>query len=305
MKRKLIKQGAGGFTITLPIQWIRKHNLEQGAEVETEEIEEGILISSIVRKKEKSVGLDITKYDKRMTLNLLNQSYRLGYDTIRIRYDTEEQAKWIEEITATLLGFEVVEKKNNMCILQNIAEPDEGKFEVILRKIFLQILELSERVKNEMEKKEYSEGAKYSENEIENMKEQIDKLTNYARRAIIRKRRDAKTPLIYGIITQLSLISHAYIYLAFYAAKKKYKISKRITEHLQEANNIFREYYEAFYNKDFVKLNNIGKEKIVLETRNNNLLEKSNRAEAVILMYIREIIRNVHMCTPATIGYYL
>ncbi len=299
MKRKLIKQGAGGFTVTLPIQWIREHNLEQGAEVESEETEEGILISSGIKKKEKSIDLDITKYDRRMLLNLLNQSYRLGYDTIKILYHEQEQATWIEEITATLLGFEVVEKKNNTCILQNIAEPDEEKFEVILRKIFLQIVDFSERVEKDMEKKECNE------NEIKSIKEQMDKLTNYARRAIIRKRRDAKTPLLYGIITQLSLISHAYAYLLFYATKKKYKMSKKITEHLQKANKMFREYYEAFYNKDFVKLNDIGKEKMMLETINNNLLEQSKGAEAVILTYIREIIRNVHMCTPATIGYYL
>src|SRR3989338_8746366 len=299
MKRKLIKQGAGGFTITLPIQWIREHNLEQGAEVESEETEEGILISSGIKKKEKSIDLDITKYDRRMLLNLLNQSYRLGYDTIKLKYTEQEQATWIEEITPTLLGFEGVEKKNNVCTLQNIAEPDEAKFEVILRKIFLQIIELSEKTTKSIET------TKYNEKETETIKEQIDKLTNYARRAIIRKRRDAKTPLLYGIITQLSLISHAYIYLSLYAAKKKYKRGKKIAEHLQKANNMFREYYEAFYNKDFVKLSNVGKEKIMLETINNSLLEQSKGTETVILTYIREIMRNVHMCTPATIGYYL
>ncbi|MEK6868436.1 MAG: hypothetical protein AABX98_06450, partial [Nanoarchaeota archaeon] len=105
MKRKLIKQGAGGFTVTLPINWIREHNLKQSDEVESEETEEGILISSGIKKKEKSIELDITKYDKRMLLNLLNQSYRLGYDTIRVQYNTQEQATWIEEMTATLLGL--------------------------------------------------------------------------------------------------------------------------------------------------------------------------------------------------------
>ena len=68
---------------------------------------------------------------------------------------------------------------------------------------------------------------------------------------------------------------------------------------------MFREYYEAFYNKDFIKLNSIGKEKMMLENTNNNLLEQSKGSDAVVLAYIREIIRNTHMCTPATIGYYL
>ncbi|MEK6921495.1 MAG: hypothetical protein AABX82_06420, partial [Nanoarchaeota archaeon] len=122
---------------------------------------------------------------------------------------------------------------------------------------------------------------------------------------IIRKRRDTKKPLLYGIITQLSLISHAYIYLSLYAAKKKYKMSKKTAEHLEKANKMFRDYYEAFYEKDFVKLNSVGKEKTMLENINNNLLEQSKGAETVILTYIREIIRNIHMCTPATIGYYL
>ena len=122
MKRKLIGQGAGGVTVTLPINWIREFSLEPGSEVDVSQVDAGILISGVGLKKEKSLQLDLSPYDHRMILNFLNQSYRLGYDTLILTYTTEAQYQSIAKITTdTLLGFEIVEKKPKSCVLQKAA----------------------------------------------------------------------------------------------------------------------------------------------------------------------------------------
>ncbi|MFA6888095.1 MAG: AbrB/MazE/SpoVT family DNA-binding domain-containing protein [Candidatus Woesearchaeota archaeon] len=301
MKRKLIKQGLGAVTITLPIQWVKERNLSAGTEVDVNETDEGILISSQFLKKEKAITVDVSSYNDRMIMNMIYQSYRLGYDTIILLFANEEQYEAIQRITPTLIGFEITERKQNSCVLQNIAEPNEDKFEIMLRKIFLQTLQFSEEIKNYLT-------TGNSEKKFIDEKLQIDKLTNYARRAIIRTKQGGnKASLLYEIVSKLSIISHGYFYLYEYVhkTKKKRVFEKRISEHLTKTNNLLKKYYDAFYKKDLDELYKIGAEKIELFKENNILLESSKGEICVMLSYIREIIRNIQLIATATIGFAL
>jgi len=292
MQRKLIKQGDGALTVTLPKKWTKEKNLEAHDIVDIDETEDGIVISAVGKKKEKTITVDVSEYNTRMIMNIIYQSYRLGFDTISLSFAHEEQYEAIQEVTKTLIGFEVVEKNKNKCTLQNIAEPDETKFEVMLRKIFLQIIQLSEDIVNNFDKNILKQ--------INETKLQVDKLTNYARRAVIRSN---KSSLLYEIIAKLSVISHGYVYLYQYSVNKKLKKLGIIIEHISEANKLMRTYYDAFYKKDFKLLYEIGVTKTKLFQKNDELLEKGK--DAVVLSYIREIIRNVQLNATVTIGYLL
>ncbi len=310
MKRKLIKQGQGGLTITLPIKWIREYNLDSNPsqEIELTQTPQGILITAEIAKREKETNIELKNYDKRMILNILNQAYRLGSDIIHITYTKNEQLKIIEEITKdVLLGFEITtnKEKDKFCTIQNIAEPDPEKFEIIMRKVFLQILELSTKVTNTLNPKE----KQINKEDLQNTKHQIDKLTNYCRRTVLRSQlSNPKTVFLYDILSKLSLISHAYIYLHSTTQTKHSTatpITKEIESHLQKTNTYLRQFYDAFYKKDLDLLNNISNGKEQLQHENDTLLEKSKGTNNIILAYAREIIRLVHMCSPAAIGYYL
>jgi phosphate uptake regulator len=301
MKRKLIGQGAGGVTVTLPINWVREYSLEPGSEVDVKQVDAGILISGITLKKEKTISLNLSEYDSRMILNFLNQAYRLGYDTISLHYKTPPQYQTIKEITQnTLLGFEIIENKQLQCTLQNIAEPDPEKFETILRKIFLQILELANQTIEDCK------NHKYNPHLIEEAKQQIDKLTNYTRRTIIRQKIGGdKSSLLYSIVSQLSLVSHAYYYMYQYAKDMKKRVSPELLFYLTGITQMLHTYYEAFYEKDMKKLSFISKMRDEFMQQNRQLLEKSTPQTALFIAHIRELLRAIHMCLPFTIGYYL
>lgn len=300
MKRKIIRQGDGGFTVTLPVAWIRDRELQAGDEVECTEAEQGLLLASPQGKQETSLHLDLSSFDDRMILNLLNQGYRLGYDVISATFQSPEQYACVERTMPMLLGFEIVEKDKYHCILQNIAEPDQEKFEMILRKLFLQLLWLSERVVQNVAAVEFKRG------EYASAKLQIDKLTNFLRRTVIRTHYGGKkAALLYSVITQLSLIGHSYVYLYEYVADQKTVVSLRTKEHLSQIHSLLQNYYDAFYKKDLSLLSQIGKQKITLFKQNDLLLEKGKGRELVVLSYARETIRTIHMATPATIGYFL
>ncbi len=306
MKRKLIGQGAGGVTVTLPINWIRECSLEPGSEVDVSQVDAGILISGVGIKQEKFLHLDLSPYEHRMILNFLNQSYRLGYDTLTLQYTTEDQYQSIKTITQnTLLGFEIVEHKTlnpkqKQLILQNIAEPDPEKFDIILRKIFLQIIDLAQNITQDLKTNHLSLP------QIHESKNQIDKLTNYTRRTIIRQKVGGeKVVLLYSIITQLSLICHAYYYMYQYSSEKKKKLSPELQFYLIGINQMFRTYYDAFYAKDLKKLSFISKMHDELTNQNTILLEKSTPNTAVFIASMREIIRAIHICLPFSVGYWL
>src|SRR3989338_4106906 len=109
MQRKLIKQGDGALTITLPRKWTKEKNLEAQHVVDITETEEGLLLSAIGKKKEKTITLDVSEYNTRMIMNIIYQSYRLGFDTIQLSFTAEEHYNEIQNITKTLIGFEIVE----------------------------------------------------------------------------------------------------------------------------------------------------------------------------------------------------
>ncbi len=297
MKRKLIKQGQGGYTITLPINWIREFNLKPGAEINLNETEEGLLLSAQLAKRERSIDLDITTHTNRMILNLLNQSYRLGYDIINIKCK-DNQKEIIEEITNTLLGFEITETKKSFCTIQNIAEPDAEKFEIILRKMFLQVLAFSEEITKSIGKKTILETNK--------TKASIDKLTNYLRRTIIRSHYGGnKSAFLYTIISKQSLISHSYFYLYQYYLDHKPTIQKENFKHFQQTTELVRKFYEAYYRKDLHLLAKIDLKKSELFNTNNQLLAKNKGHQNILLTHAKEIIRLTQMSSTFATGYYL
>jgi phosphate uptake regulator len=298
MRRKLIQQGGSALTITLPVKWIRKHNLDPNCDVDVAETDDGLLISSDVIKKEKIISLDVTSFDARMIMNLLYQSYRLGYDTIELQFSTEEHYEAIQNTTKRLIGFEITERKKNTCTLQNIAEPDESKFDVMLRRIFLQVISVSESVAEAGKKRENIE------KDLKDAKLQIDKLTNYVRRAIMRAKPEGnKATLLYDVVSKLSLICHGYIYLYGYTLKNKCTLNNKTIEHFSATNTLLRTYYDGFYKKDLSLLYNIGVEKVALFKINDSLLE--SKKDAVVLSYLREIIRHIQMCATVSVGYSL
>lgn len=297
MRRKMIKQGNNSYTLTLPISWIREEKLEANGEVEIEE-EDGNLIVSLpkdIKRKESSIEVDVKDYNERTIRNILNQNYRKGYDMINIKNASKSQLEIIRDIVRkTLLGFEVVEENSDNCAIQNIAEPSDEKFSIILRKIFLYIKDESEEILKEFLNKKTNNLKKREHN-----KDIIDNYTNLCRRLIIKGKIGGtkNSYLLMQIVSRLSLIYHAYYYMyKFATSQKNLKVSNGTLELLKQANDIFNLFYDSFYKKDFDKAHEIG----VLKDKHlygsiYQLLQKSKGPENVLLYHIGEIIRLTHI----------
>ncbi|MBW2964569.1 hypothetical protein KY363_03855, partial [Candidatus Woesearchaeota archaeon] len=185
MKRKIIQQGNHSFTLTVPIRWVKENGLDGGSEVDVSEDDSKLVISAAAGKQPgSSVAFSLNGYHERTIRNILNQSYRKGYDMITIGYETGEQLDIVRNIVReTMLGFAVTDEKPGSCTVQNIAEPSPEKFDAIMRKLFLVIKQESEDILADVKSGRMTSMARLKGN-----KDMVDSYTNFLRRVAINAR---------------------------------------------------------------------------------------------------------------------
>lgn len=296
MRRKLIRQGKHSLTLTLPAKWVQKNNLDEDSEVLLFERNNRLLVglegSANTKPLFKKTSFDVTNYDERTIRNILNQTYRAGFDSITLYYLKENQLNEIKEITKTLLGFDVVDVSEKRCVVENIAEPSEDKFDKVLRKIFLLIKTEGEQLFEDFKEADYSFLKR-----IVDVKLSVDTYTNYCRRIVCKKNDPYISHSLYHLLSRLSLLHHAYYYMAKCVLKKKPKqFSKEVLRFFKETNQMFSLFYTAFYAKDLRKFHDVGvmKNKLIFG-RLYDLLSSRRGVDNVICYHLGEIVRLTQM----------
>lgn len=160
MKRKLIRQGAGSqgsFTLTLPADWVRKHGLTAGDEIDVEEHGNALLVGT-------TKGFDVPK-ETRIDLRGLPithiwrktaEAYRSGAETIILTYEnktlqhkktgrTVNVRDEIERVASTeCLGMEIEKITPTTVTLRQFGETLEQEFDAAFRKILFKLQDQAE-----------------------------------------------------------------------------------------------------------------------------------------------------------------
>jgi phosphate uptake regulator len=297
MKRKLIKQGMSGYTIYLPKKWVDKKGLKAGEEVEVEEVNNALIIDSEIKQK-KEITIEITEENKQDITNILTHTYRKGFDNITITNTNELSIKKIKETTNKLLGFEVTKKEKKSITIESISEPEESKYEVLLRRIFF-IIKETQKITTQDFKKTKLDRFK----ELEELREQTDKYILFCRRAIIKELLTNQNLILnWELLTFLMHIQHGYYYLYKYS-KDKINSTKNIIELLEKLEEYFDLFYNAFYNKNISNIHKINSLKNQFQYgKCYEYLEKSKKSETIILAHIRELFRLIQIGTSPILG---
>ena len=123
MRRKLIKQGMGGFTVVLPITWIRKRNLENGGDVDIEERDSVLVISTEGKHLSKSTSLIIEKQTFKFYRSIIGGLYRGGYDEIHVSFTDSSLLPEIQKAIDLLPGFEILDITSKSCVIKSTSTP--------------------------------------------------------------------------------------------------------------------------------------------------------------------------------------
>lgn len=130
--RKLVKSGNTSFTITLPIDWIRKNSLDAGSNVQLTENNAGNIILSAQKKpsdikhtrQQEHINVD-NKTNKEIELEIIIQYVRDSSAIILQGKETSQKAESITNVTKDLIGFEIIDQSPDTISIKNFFQLDD------------------------------------------------------------------------------------------------------------------------------------------------------------------------------------
>ena len=288
MKRKLISQGGGGYTIYLPKKWVDAKGLKAGEQIEVSERGAGLAIDSSVREK-KEISIKLDEGSRKDLKTILTHLYRRGFDRIVFTSAGAGEQREIKKSLGLLLGFELTEPGKDKCVVENITEPEGEKYQALLRRAFLIIKEAQRITLESAESREFR-----SIDEISALKDDHDRLVLFCRRTIAKEGTSLRHPVLeWELLTFLMHIMHAYKYLYSYAGKNRPRITARTIGLLKELEASFQLLYNAYYERDMAAIHRLNRKEYLEKCY--SALEKSSGKETPLISHIREISRLVQV----------
>lgn len=124
--------GGGTYILSLPKKWIEKYSLGKGDSFALFEQENGLFITpKFEEKKEKQVEIAADEFIARKIMT----SYTYGYTAIKITGNLTNEIRFIiRETVDTLLGYEIIDEKENSILIQDLLNPSELTTEKALKR---------------------------------------------------------------------------------------------------------------------------------------------------------------------------
>lgn len=278
MKRKVIKQGHNTLTITLPSEWAKKINIQAGDEVDVSQNNGTLIVNGKQHNKDKSASIDITGLNVPMIWRFLQSIYREGYNEIKFIYDSKKNSyesvynfytsqfeykkmgektttkktglDMIEELINRFIGMEIIDHGENYCTIREMGDLTSKEFDNSLRRIFLLILELFDKVIY------FIENDKIGDIQVcktlHTLDINVDRFIDYCCR-INNKINDSSfqknKPVIFTTLFLLELLGDEFKYIGTHLAKTK-KSVKELLPFVEKVKEHFERYYQLFYKFD-------------------------------------------------------
>ena len=131
MERKLVKQGRNALTVTLPAQWLKRHELHAGDSVFVREGNAQITLATSRTAIKREVTIDARAYDRSMAYHLVLGKYIEGHDTIILLHQNPQLAP---ELLHQMLGMVLEEHTERRTVFRSIIAVPEENFLAVLRR---------------------------------------------------------------------------------------------------------------------------------------------------------------------------
>jgi phosphate uptake regulator len=233
--------------------------------VSVEAKDPGLLIMPNVDNKNdisrKSVEIEVTGIDRTSLLYAIRSAYKMGYDDIKLldkktiamhyRIDVDETIiSIVHEEVNRLIGVEVVQQKEDFCIIKDLAELSATEFNSSLKRVFLLVTDAS---------KDFAAAIKTGDalllKTIEEKHNSITKFVSYCLRLINKGKYPfyKKGLILYHIISNLDKIADILKYSARDILSLNVKMKKETIEMLTCIFDQINSYHDLFYKFDFKK----------------------------------------------------
>jgi len=143
MKRKIIKQASQAYTITLPIGWVRKNNLDEKSEVDVEESEKSLVINSNKAVVGEKVVLDMRNLHLNNVFRHINALYARGVDEIELIYGRDISHDLLSFLNQTM-GYALISQSSGKFIIKDISGGNYQNLDEIFKRVFQMIISFYE-----------------------------------------------------------------------------------------------------------------------------------------------------------------
>jgi len=316
MRRKIIKQGHNTLTLTLPTEWSKKLNLSAGDEVDVLEDGGSLIVNGKQHNGFKSTTIDITGLRIPMLWRFFQSAYREGYDEIKLVYDSTKKdfegaynyysnqfeykrlgekpvkrtpLETIQELVDRFVGMEIIDTTNNSCTIREMGEPSAKEFDNSLRRIFLLLIELFDKVIESIKNNEVGDITLCKN--LHTMDINVDRFIDYCCR-INNKINDSSfhknKPVMFSTLFLLELLGDEFKYIGNHLARSKKKVDE-VLSFAETVKKHFENYYHLFYKFDRKGVIDFGDQDFEIYNEHFNWKESQNKDARSITRHFMQI----------------
>lgn len=329
MKRKIIKQGHNTLTITLPSEWTKKLNLEAGDEIDIEQNNGSLTINGKQHNGFKSTTIDLTGLRIPMVWRFFQSAYREGFDEIKLVYDKNKkdyesaynyyashfsytmmgekpQKKTamdvINEVVNRFIGIAIIDNGENYCTIREMGEVTSKEFDNSLRRIFLLILELFDKIIDFLRNNQVGDISICKT--LHAMDINIDRFIDYCCR-INNKINDSSFPkkkqLIFSTLFLLELLGDEFKYIGNHLSHSKGKVEE-LVDFAEAVKAHFERYYHLFYKFDKNEVIKFGEDDFKIYDYRFKMKDSKNKDINSIGRHLMQISKFTFCLTELRIG---
>lgn len=300
MKRRVIKHGPSTYTISLPSKWVKQHNIKKGDELDLNMLGPMLQVYTHTVNDGSTYEADISQLSPDMAKRLLGSLHKNGYDTLNLQCTPAQLPHIQKRINTMLLDYEIINIKDNKCMIKAISQSTEQSFKPIFRRLFLVTIALAEGVADLTKKQEFEKLA-----DLLSLEETNNKLTNYIHR-LITKHYLSQDKLCYMYVISWVLESIADEYKEICTLlKDETKIGSSCAATFEEMQKLIHGLYELFYNFEFPKVEQLlTQTKSIKEHIQIELEQKRKKHEVETLFALNAIQRYVEHSIGSVIAYH-
>ncbi len=287
MKRKIVKQGNGGFTVTLPVKWIRDQEIKAGDEVDIIEEEKKLVLSSAaINKKPKSITISLEPGDYNQYRSLIGGLYRAGYDQIKVQFKDAKVLPVLQEVIDSLYGFEVLDVGKNSCIIHSIYREETPEIESHIQKIINIISTIQATITEDV-----NSGRFESESQLCQFRNNILKQRDLIARVIVQQKLlDNKHFPYYLLSFNLWNIARNY-YDLYLALEKKKQMSKKQRDIITKINLFVQSFLKQLREVDHAVIDKQYR-KLAIEVRQQLMKSEKNSLVTAYCLNILMLVQS-------------
>ncbi len=273
MKRKIIKQGHGTLTITIPKKWVDKFNLSAGDEVELLERKNGLYFTKDSVENDKFCEFNITDMDVPTIWKYFMGVYRQGYTEVKVNFTPgisfeypyrfltshrtmknlpakQNVLETLQNFVNRFIDFEIVEHGKSYVIIKEMGTPSLKQFDISFRRIFFLIKQMVDETLNAINNDTLEDLE-----QIQNIDITLDKFHDYCCRVLNQIGSvDKKSELLFATLYLLELVGDEFKNISVHLVHDKHLLNLDVLKEIAEKTSGLWENYNKIYFKYDPKL---------------------------------------------------